>query len=185
MRIHSFTASTFVNGPGNRALIHFQGCTLGCPGCFNASTHAKDGGEEITVQDLIKRIPDSVDGVTISGGEPFLQSEALYELVKELRPKFDSIVVFSGFYLHEIKKTAYGNDILKLIDVLIDGRFEQDKLASEGLRGSYNQTIHLLTNRHKLEEFMERKVEISINSEGRLSMTGFPSQELISLIGDR
>lgn len=178
MRIHSFTPSTHVNGPGNRAMIHFQGCTLACPGCFNTSTHAQNGGEEVTVSELLTRIPISVDGVTISGGEPFLQAEALFNLVSELRLRYDSIVVFSGFYLHEIRKIPLGPKILDHIDVLIDGRFELDNLAENGLRGSSNQTIHLLSNRHTLKEFRGRSVEITIDYEGNLSMTGFPTTEL-------
>lgn len=178
MRIHSFTPSTFVNGPGNRAMIHFQGCTLACPGCFNTSTHSKDGGEEVSVSDLISRIPHSVDGVTISGGEPFLQQEGLLELVVELRNRFDSIVVFSGFYLHEIQKTRLGQKILDYIDVLIDGRFEIDRIAEDGLRGSSNQKIHLLTGRHTPEEFQGRNVEITVDLEGKLILTGFPTSDL-------
>ncbi|HIW31682.1 MAG TPA: radical SAM protein [Candidatus Paenibacillus intestinavium] len=180
MHIHSFTPSTFVNGPGNRAMIHFQGCTLACPGCFNTATHPKEAGEEVTVNELIDRIPATADGITISGGEPFMQPEDLYHLVTELRSKFDSIVVFSGFYLHEIKNIRNGNDIINMIDVLIDGRFEKDKLADNGLRGSDNQTIHLLSDRHTYDDFAQRNVEITINNIGELSMTGFPSQELIT-----
>jgi len=178
MKIHSFTPSTFVNGPGNRAMIHFQGCTLACPGCFNNLTHSKDGGEEVAISEMISRIPHNCDGVTISGGEPFLQPEALLELVVELRKLHDSIVVFSGFYLHEIQKITNGSEILQHIDVLIDGRFENDNIADSGLRGSKNQTIHLLTKRHVFEEFEERRVEITIDPEGNLSMTGFPTKEL-------
>lgn len=178
MRIHSYTPSTLINGPGNRAMIHFQGCTLACPGCFNNLTHSKDGGEEVAISELIRRIPRNCDGVTISGGEPFLQPEALLELVVELRRLHDSIVVFSGFYMHEIQNIKNGSEILHHIDVLIDGRFESDNIAVSGLRGSTNQTIHLLTNRHVMEDFEERKVEITIDTEGNLSMTGFPTKEL-------
>jgi anaerobic ribonucleoside-triphosphate reductase activating protein len=178
MRIHSFTPSTFVNGPGNRAMIHFQGCTLACPGCFNTFTHSKAGGEEISVHDLINRIPLTVDGVTISGGEPFLQPESLLELVISLRKHHDSIVVFSGFYLKEIQKMTYGPKILNYVDVLIDGRFDPEKIAEDGLRGSSNQTVHLLTGRHSLDEFQERNVEITIDPEGNLTMTGFPTSDL-------
>ncbi|RRJ54808.1 radical SAM protein [Paenibacillus oralis] len=177
MRIHSFTPSTFVNGPGNRAMIHFQGCTLACPGCFNSLTHSKNGGEEISVNDLITRIPLTVDGVTISGGEPFLQPEGLLELVIALRNQYDSIVIFSGFYLNEIQRIPLGPEILKHVDVLIDGRFEMDKIAEDGLRGSKNQTIHLLTDHHRLEEFQERNVEITIDVEGKLTITGFPTMD--------
>lgn len=184
MRIHSFTSSTFVNGPGNRAMIHTQGCMLACPGCFNTSTHSRQGGEEVSVPDLIKRIPADVDGVTISGGEPFLQPEGLLELVMELHKMVDSIVVFSGFYLHEIQKMPLGQKILEQIDVLIDGRFEIENLAQSGVRGSANQTIHLLTERHSREEFEERNVEIIIDQEGKLFMTGFPSEEIRQEIGD-
>ncbi|GAA0853978.1 4Fe-4S single cluster domain-containing protein [Paenibacillus glucanolyticus] len=178
MRIHSFTPSTLVNGPGNRAMIHFQGCTLNCPGCFNAFTHSMTGGMDLSVEDLLKLIPPEIEGVTISGGEPFLQSRSLLQLVEAIRQKNKSIVVFSGFYRHEISNMKYGPDILSHIDVLIDGRFEREDISESGIRGSNNQTIHLITDRYTIDQFQERNVEVTIDSKGAMSMTGFPSEKL-------
>ncbi|MDN4106694.1 4Fe-4S single cluster domain-containing protein [Paenibacillus polymyxa] len=179
MRIHSFTPSTYVNGPGKRAMIHFQGCTLKCPGCFNTNTHSNDQGKEMSLDEVLSLLPSDIDGVTISGGEPFLQPSSLLQLVQALRQMCLSIVVFTGFYREEILKINYGPHILDFIDVLIDGRFNEAKKETTGLRGSSNQTIHILTKRHLAEEFEERNIEVTINAEGSLTMTGFPSTDLL------
>ncbi|WP_044647682.1 4Fe-4S single cluster domain-containing protein [Paenibacillus terrae] len=180
MRIHSFTPSTYVNGPGKRAMIHFQGCTLNCPGCFNTYTHSNDNGREMSLDEILSLLPSDIDGVTISGGEPFLQPSSLLQLVQALKQMDLSIVVFTGFYRKEISKINYGPHILHYIDALIDGRFNEEQIATTGLRGSSNQTIHLLTKRHIAAEFEERNIEVTINAEGNLTMTGFPSTDLRS-----
>lgn len=159
-------------------MIHVQGCTLACPGCFNPASHASDTGSELSIEELLHLIPVSADGVTISGGEPFLQAKELLELVMALRKHCDSIVIFSGFYLHEILNIPRGPQILLYVDVLIDGRYDPLSLANHGLRGSSNQTVHLLTNRHSYEELQERQIEITIDPKGKLTMTGFPSPAL-------
>ncbi len=72
---------------GVRAVIWFQGCTIGCPGCFNPETHSPGGGRETEVEELVGKIVGlggSIDGVSISGGEPFQQPEGLLALVKPL-----------------------------------------------------------------------------------------------------
>jgi anaerobic ribonucleoside-triphosphate reductase activating protein len=182
MRIHAITEYSMVNGPGVRTVIHFQGCKFACPGCFNPETHAMNDGKEMTLEKVLKLIPVNIDGVTISGGEPFLQQEALLQLVRLLHELNYTVVVFSGFYRHEIERLKYGNEILKSTDVLIDGRFELQQISDEGLYGSDNQTIYFLSDRYKPSDFEKREVEFSFDLEGNTRITGFPTKELVQSI---
>lgn len=181
-RIHSITPYSVVNGPGNRSVVHFQGCTLNCPGCFNKDTHDLSIGRSMTVEEIIIEIPSDVDGVTISGGEPFLQQQFLLELVKNLKDRNHTIVIFSGFYLHEIKKMKTGIQVLDYIDALIDGRFEENQLADDGLHGSDNQNIHLFTDLYKEIDFDHRDTEIWLDENGNIQITGFPSIDFLNKI---
>jgi anaerobic ribonucleoside-triphosphate reductase activating protein len=55
LRVHHFLPLSYANGPGRRAVLWVQGCTLGCPGCFNPETHRNRGGEQVTIDDLFNR----------------------------------------------------------------------------------------------------------------------------------
>lgn len=180
MRIAGITYNSTVNGPGERTVIHFQGCKFNCVGCFNSDTHDLYGGIEIDWSDLIRQIPINPTGITISGGEPFLQQEELLRFVEFLSAFGYDIVVFSGFYKHEILKLKLGKEILKHIDVLIDGRFDESLVTRGWLHGSDNQTIHLITDRYALEDFKKRDVEFTFNEKGEVSITGFPTNELLN-----
>ena len=180
--IHAFTPYSSVNGPGERSVLHFQGCRFSCPGCFNPETHAMDQGRVESIDSVLNWIPVDVEGVTISGGEPFLQREALLQLVSSIKEKGYTVVVFSGYYLHEIQKLEYGLDILSYVDVLIDGRFDQELKSQSSLHGSDNQNIHLFTNRYNRSDFNNREVEFTIDLNGEIQITGFPTSSTLSKV---
>ncbi|SEB27690.1 4Fe-4S single cluster domain-containing protein [Paenibacillus sp. 276b] len=179
VKIHEITHHSTVNGPGQRSVIHFQGCKFQCPGCFNPSTHSLAGGRNISINEIISSIPTTIKDITISGGEPFLQPLALVTLAHALKHFGYSIVVFTGFYLQEIEKLNYGPQILELIDVLIDGRYDEKASSLIGLHGSDNQTIHFLSDRYNHTDFQTRDVEIFISVEGETQITGFPDDNLL------
>jgi anaerobic ribonucleoside-triphosphate reductase activating protein len=85
LRIHSFVPTTEVEGPGRRACVWVQGCSIRCPGCFNTHMWARDTGFTVTVDELASRIVETtgIEGVTFLGGEPFEQAEALLTLPAE------------------------------------------------------------------------------------------------------
>jgi len=90
MRLHAFEPASRANGPGLRAVLWTQGCTLGCPGCFNPGTHPFDGGEPASVdhiygQIIAARARYGIQGVTVSGGEPLQQRHALLALLRRIR----------------------------------------------------------------------------------------------------
>lgn len=174
MYVHSVIASSMVNGPYERTVIHLQGCTLDCPGCFNPDTHPLKHGMTMSVDQVIAAIPSGRRDVTISGGEPFLQAKELLELVSRLRQASIGILIFSGFYKHEIEKMQFGLAILAQIDVLVDGRYELTHPAQDGLRGSENQTIWNLSTRYPTRLLAARQTELLIDSQGNVQITGFP-----------
>jgi anaerobic ribonucleoside-triphosphate reductase activating protein len=177
-RLHATEARSRANGPGARFVVWLQGCTLGCPGCFNPATHAPGGGREVPVDALLAEIAGhapELTGVTLSGGEPLEQPEATLALLRGVRalPGGLSTLMFSGFTLDEARARPRGAEILDALDVLIDGRFEARARLGAGLRGSANQRIHLLTPRHTLAEVEATpEAEVRIDRTGAVVLTG-------------
>ena len=183
--IASILAHSRVNGPGDRSVVHFQGCSLGCGGCFNPQTHSFDGGEATDVVVLAQELAETaVDGVTISGGEPFQQPEALLGLVRALRAlDIDSILIFSGFDYEEIVQQPSGAEILEHIDVLVAGRFEATQPSNGTILASTNQRAHFLSERHTVDELnLGGNLEITIAPDGVVHLTGFPPPDVRRLV---
>jgi len=135
-----------VDGPGFRYVIFAQGCTHGCKGCHNPDTHALDGGYLVDADSLIADIQQSkhIDGVTFSGGEPFLQPEAFSYIAEKLKKTGINIVCYTGFTFEELieENNESRMKLLSLVDTLIDGPYvEELKDLSLTYRGSGNQRI--------------------------------------------
>ncbi len=178
LRVHATEARSRANGPGARFVVWMQGCTLGCPGCFNPATHPDIGGREIEVSELAAEIAAAhgskpIDGLSLSGGEPLQQAAAAVELLEAARALGLSTLAFSGYTIEEIRALPHGPDVLARLDVLIDGRYvSTDRLAS-GLRGSANQRIQLLTARYSAADVESTPVaEIRIGPTGEVVLTG-------------
>ena len=173
MRVHATEARSRANGPGARFVVWLQGCTLGCPGCFNPTTHDPAGGGERSIDELAAEIPDDVEGLTLSGGEPLQQADAAARLLDRARARGLSTLAFSGYSLDEIHALPGGRAVLDRLDVLIDGRYLAGERLASGLRGSRNQRIHLLTSRYTLAEVEATPVaEIRISPTGEVVLTG-------------
>ena len=139
---------SIVDGEGIRAVIWTQGCPHNCPGCHNPSTHDYNGGFLEDVEDLKKEINtlDDEVGVTFSGGDPFEQAEACFELAKYIHSIGLNVWCYTGYTYEQLlkkkeKDSTIGN-FLNEIDILVDGRFVM-KLKSYEIkfRGSKNQRI--------------------------------------------
>lgn len=177
LRVHGLIADSAVNGPGRRAVAHLQGCTLGCPSCFNPASHPHAGGTWWAADDLADRLAaDAVDGVTISGGEPFQQVAGLAALLAALRARgVDSIVVFTGYDLDELDRQDGAAAALEHIDLLVAGRYDPTQPVPGSITASANQRVHHLTARHAADGLgVEGDVEITIRPDGTVVMTGFP-----------
>jgi anaerobic ribonucleoside-triphosphate reductase activating protein len=172
IRVHAVELRSRANGPGARFVVWFQGCTLGCAGCFNPATHAATG-KGIAVADLVAQIPADVEGISLSGGEPLQQPEAAAELLAAARARGLSTLAFSGYTLEEIRALPHGPSVLAHLDVLVDGRYVAAKRLASGLRGSANQQIHLLTERYRRSDVEATPVaEIRIGPTGEVVLTG-------------
>jgi anaerobic ribonucleoside-triphosphate reductase activating protein len=172
-RLHGSLARSRANGPGDRLVVWFQGCTLGCAGCFNPGTHGATG-PAIDVAEVAATIAAAtVDGLTLSGGEPMQQAPAALELLLAARRRGLSTLMFSGYTLDELRAQALGPAVLAHLDVLIDGRYRAELRHGHGLRGSSNQAARLLTARHTQAELdAVPEAEIQINADGTLALTG-------------
>ena len=139
---------SIVDGEGIRAVIWTQGCPHNCPGCHNPSTHDYNGGFMEDIEDLKKEINalDDEEGVTFSGGDPFEQPKACYELAKYIHSVNLNVWCYTGYTYEQLLKKAEEDssvmDFLKEIDILVDGRFVM-KLKSYEIkfRGSKNQRV--------------------------------------------
>lgn len=172
LQLHAFEPASRANGPGARAVIWTQGCTLGCPGCFNPETHSGKGGFTADVDLLFERIQaqgDAIQGVSVSGGEPLQQRRALLPLLERIKHETDlSLLLFTGFDLAEVLRMREARELLCCVDVLVAGRYVSSRQLGRGLRGSANQAVHLLTNRYSKSELEEVPTdEPIITPEGR------------------
>lgn len=135
-------------GPGARALVAFAGCARGCPGCI--ARHAQDGAAATRMslrevaQFVATALAGGACGLTVTGGEPFEQPEALHALLVAARAAgCRDRLVYSGFTRAELERNHPGP--LSEIDALVDGPFLRERPAAEPWRGSANQAFHLLT----------------------------------------
>jgi anaerobic ribonucleoside-triphosphate reductase activating protein len=138
MRIAGIQSFSLVNGEGIRYVVFVQGCKHHCPGCHNPDTWDFSGGVEWTPEELAEDIKTHkfIDGITLSGGDPFYQQEACIELLN-LLPGIN-VWIYTGFDYDEIKDT----ELAQMADVLVTGRFIE-KMKCEGqMFGSSNQEIH-------------------------------------------
>jgi anaerobic ribonucleoside-triphosphate reductase activating protein len=174
-RIHAIEERSRANGPGARFVVWLQGCTLGCAGCFNPGTHDPMAGREVEIAEIAARMAAAkgVDGLSLSGGEPFQQPAAAAALLAAARGLGWSTLAFSGYTLAEIGELPHGAEILAGLDVLIDGRYVSTERLATGLRGSANQGIRLLTSRYTQADVEDTPVaEIRIDSRGNAVLTG-------------
>lgn len=176
INIHAVIPCSRVNGPGRRMVVFFQGCRRSCPGCFNAPTHSFEPRLLYGAEETFERFFDpSVEGITVSGGEPFEQAGGLLRLLKAAVERGLTTVVYTGFMMEELAGDPAYKAALGLIDVLVDGPFEADKTEPTLLaRGSSNQRFHFLTDRYGITDFhMPGKLEVVIGKDGDIIETGF------------
>ena len=148
IRLSGIAYESLVNGPGIRRVFFSQGCNHNCKGCFNPETHDFSGGEEKNIKELIEDVYKNpmIKGITFSGGDPFERAEEFSYMAKAFKEKGLNIWSYTGYkfeyIIDNLDKRNGWKDLINNLDVLVDGRFEEDK-AIEGLRfrGSTNQRI--------------------------------------------
>ena len=168
---------TTVEGPGNRFCIWTQGCKKHCKGCWAVDTWSFWTGKKYNVSDLYAKIKstDNIEGVTFLGGEPFEQAEELSKLASLIKADGLSIVCFTGYSYEELSSVPFADELLKYVDLLIDGGFEKDKFdLSRPWVGSSNQRYIFLTDFYSIEDVKKykNKIEARISSDGKLEING-------------
>lgn len=173
-------------GPGKRIGIWFQGCSLRCKGCLSPDTwQVKDNN--ITVEQLLDQITQWLplaDGITISGGEPFEQPEALSALVRGIKLRTDAdILVYSGYRWDDIEEHV--SQMAPYIDALISEPFKVELAQTQMLKGSDNQQLHMLTplgearftSYQRSTTPKDKVLDLAFDETGRLFLAGVPERD--------
>ena len=135
---------SIVDGEGLRAVIWTQGCSHHCKGCHNPNTWSFEEGFLTTTEEVKKELDNLSlqDGITLSGGDPFFQVEACTDIAKYAKKIGLNVWAYTGFVFEDLIKTDKAKELLKYIDVLIDGPFILEKKSlNVKFRGSTNQRI--------------------------------------------
>ena len=189
MRVSHVEESTDLLGPYNRFVIWVYGCCFDCEGCLAENTQ-NGTYEEVETDALAKRIAkSSCEGITISGGEPFLQSNALLNLIIKIKEQRDiGVIVYSGFTLDELEQDDEMSLLLPNIDILIDGRYIKELDDNRPYVGSSNQIIHYLSSRYTNigKEYYganKRRAEIKLSGTQAI-LIGVPSRNVLKIWQD-
>ena len=162
LKIAGVIEESIVDGPGIRFVVFTQGCPHNCKGCHNPQTHDFSLGTYIDIDSIAEKINSNplLRGVTLSGGEPFMQCKTLVKLISKLNDNLD-VITYTGFTIEEIlEKANEDNDFFSLLDktdILIDGKFDESKKDDNLLfRGSSNQRaidVKLSLKNNKIVEY--------------------------------
>lgn len=178
LRLFQTASAVTTLGPYTRFGIWVQGCEKRCSGCVSPEARALDGGYLRSAKELADEIvlaPD-IEGITISGGEPFLQAAAVCELINRIEKQRGlGVILYTGYVYDEIKDT----ELFGLCDTVIDGEYVQELDDGLSLRGSANQRLI-----HRTVRYMEniefgrfgRRTELIRTKEGGISLVGVPSR---------
>ena len=184
VRTAAIEEQSSIYGPGTRFVIWVQGCTLACKGCWNTSYWPKKGGQDRTVESLVKQISEAeeIEGITILGGEPLEQAEAVHELIQQVKEIGLSIFLYSGFERHELDEIQ--QECVDNSDIVVLGRYIEEKRdVNLRWRGSSNQVLEFPTERYRGLDIEERgECEVIIEEDGSIRVLGYPDPELIAFI---
>jgi anaerobic ribonucleoside-triphosphate reductase activating protein len=187
LRVGARVPVTRAEGPGARYGLWLQGCSIRCPGCCNPHLFDASGGDRVAPSLLVAEmasVRSEIEGMTLLGGEPLDQAEALLPLLRGARGLGLSVLLFSGFTLDELRERSEPavRDVLAAVDVLVDGRYDASRPETERLwAGSTNQRFHYFTPRYSpaIERPARgeplRRVEVRLGPDGRLSANGWPA----------
>lgn len=159
-------------GPGRRLVLWTAGCSRRCRGCISPDILVAQDQHRISLETLLCRIAqigDGLDGLTLTGGDPFDQPEPVAKLVWALRILFPlwNFMAYSGHTINELKRDKMKAETLSTIDLLIDGPYRQDLPTDHPLIGSANQTFRPLS---EAGETLLRRIEASVNTTNHFEL---------------
>ena len=144
IRIAGFETDSIVDGPGFRLAVFTQGCPHHCPGCHNPETHDFSAGQEVDTDRIIEKMRDDplLDGLTLSGGEPFCQPEPCRVLAEAAHAQGLNVWAYSGYTFDQLLEKPEVRPLLEAVDVVVDGPFLLAQRTLElRFRGSKNQRL--------------------------------------------
>ncbi|WMJ23233.1 anaerobic ribonucleoside-triphosphate reductase activating protein [Paludicola sp. MB14-C6] len=146
VKLSGVVKESIVDGKGIRYVIFTQGCPHNCEGCHNPDTHDFAKGYFESTQVLFEQIKSNplLKGITLSGGEPFCQAEALLDLVKKVKAIGKDVWAYSGYTYEQLQQQPqpFAKELLNEVDVLVDGKFVLSQRDLTLLfRGSKNQRL--------------------------------------------
>lgn len=182
--LYNIIPSTKVLGAKNRFAIWVQGCDKRCPFCLVPDSWSKtSGGYEMSISELVKKVCETKDisGLTISGGEPFLQSLELVNFINEVNLKRKGLdyIVYTGYQYDELCENREQKQLLESIDLLIDGEYVDELNDNTPLVGSTNQGVYILTDRGEELAFdmsnkQSREIEFIVKDTKNIFTVGIP-----------
>lgn len=168
-----------VLGPGKRVGIWFVGCKHKCKGCSNPELWNINETSNVTIEQVEKLIrnvakENVIDGFTITGGDPMEQASEIADLLEKVKDISEDVMLYTGYEIAELTSDMH-KKLLNKVAVLIDGRYEEDLNDNSFLRGSSNQTIHILkkqysdkyhnyinNNQNEIQNFMINNEVVSV-----------------------
>lgn len=144
IRVAGIVNDSIVDGEGLSLTIFVQGCPHRCQGCHNPESHSYDGGKEYDTDAIIAMMDSNplLDGITLSGGEPFMQPDVCTLLAQAAHSRGLSVWCYTGFTYEQLSEMRFAKHLLGEVDVLIDGRFvEGQKSLGLYFKGSKNQRV--------------------------------------------
>jgi anaerobic ribonucleoside-triphosphate reductase activating protein len=191
LRIAQIVPCTEAEGPGRRFALWLQGCPLRCPGCCNPEMLSFEGGTAVSLRDLVGQIEeaarrDSIEGITLLGGEPLAHAAGAASLARAVRERGLTVMIFSGYTLEEARRLPDPAvaELLALTDILVDGPYlrEQPETRRRWI-GSANQRIHFLSDRYRADDpcwLLPNTLEIRLRGP-ELTVNGFPARSAVGL----
>jgi anaerobic ribonucleoside-triphosphate reductase activating protein len=191
LRVAQTVPCTEAEGPGWRFALWFQGCPLRCPGCCNPEMLPFEGGDRISVAEVLAQLRTAVaahdlEGLTLLGGEPLAHAAGAAALARGAHALGLTVMVFSGFTLEEARALPDPavRDLLADTDILVDGPYlrEQPETRRRWI-GSANQRVHFLSARCRADDprwLLPNTLEIRLRGS-ELSVNGFPARSAVGL----
>ena len=193
---------TLHNGPGWRVAVWVQGCSLLCTeNCLNPHYLPAEGGFTFRVEEIVgaavragRLAPEPCEGITVLGGEPTDQIEAVTALLAAMRAADWSTMVYTGYTLEALRRRfgPRAEALLAHTDLLKDGPFREDKYQPElAWRGSANQRVHCLSSRYSPEKLAEafrwqgKGYSIFVTASGAVSVSGLQNRAAAAGAEDR
>lgn len=185
IRLYMTCPTTEALGPFKRYALWVQGCNKRCKGCISPEAQPLDGGCIVGTDELATEILASseIEGITISGGEPFLQQKALCELIDLIRAEKDlGVIVYTGMLYSEVKTTP----LTQRCDLIIDGEYIEELNDDMSLRGSSNQQVICVSDKYRdivatYYGCSGRKVEF-VQKAATFNMIGIPSKSVATTL---